>query len=404
MHTAAGVGAPIGRDAELARLRAFLERRPEDGAAALVLEGEAGIGKTAVWRVATEAARERGFRVLLARPSKAERTLSFAALADLLGDAHEVIEQLPPVQRRPLAVALLLKEADGPAPDRRAIGVALLATLRTLAEERPLLLGIDDIQWIDPPTAAALAFALRRLADQPLCVVMTERTGSDAALGHEVARAVRCERLALGPLSLGAVRRLLQEQLDATFPRPILRRIYDQSGGNPFFALELARALRSRGELLSPTDGLSVPDELERLLAERLERLPAETGEPLAGVAALAEPTLELVPEEPLEPALADGVLVLHGDRFRFAHPLLATVAYRRLRPRARRALHRRRGQVVQGPEQRARHVELGAEGPDPALAATLDAAAAQAQARGAPEAAAELAEHAITLTPPDDE
>src|SRR5919202_3335027 len=104
----AGVGAPLGRDAELARLRAFLERRPEDGAAALLLEGEAGIGKTAMWRAATEAARERGFRVLRARPSEAEQTLSFAALADLLVDAQEVIEQLPAVQRRPPAVALLL--------------------------------------------------------------------------------------------------------------------------------------------------------------------------------------------------------------------------------------------------------------------------------------------------------
>src|ERR671934_804783 len=309
MQTAAGVGALLGRDVELALLRAFLERRPEDGAAALLLEGEAGIGKTAMWQATTEAAHERGFRVLRARPSEAERTLSFAALADLLGDAHELIEQLPPVQRRPLAVALLLEEADGPAPDRRAIGVALLATLRTLAEERPLLLCIDDIQWIDPPTAAALAFALRRLADQPLCVVMAERAASDAALGHEVARALPCERLALGPLSLGAVGWLLQERLDSTFPRPILRRIYDHSGGNPFFALELARALRSRDAVLSPADELPVPDDLERLLAERLERLPAETREPLAAVAALAEPTLEVVPEESLAPAVADGGL-----------------------------------------------------------------------------------------------
>src|SRR6266508_6057157 len=132
MQAAGGVGTLLGREAELALLYAFLERRPEDGAAALLLEGEAGIGKTAVWRAATEAACERGFRVLRARPSEAERTLSFAALADLLGDAHEVIEQLPAVQRRPLAVALLLEDTEGPTPDRRAIGVALLATLRTL--------------------------------------------------------------------------------------------------------------------------------------------------------------------------------------------------------------------------------------------------------------------------------
>ena len=131
MQTATGLGALVGRDVELALLRAFLERRPEDGAAALVLEGEAGIGKTVLWQATTEAAHERGFRVLQARPSEAEQTLSFAALADLLGDAHELIEQLPPVQRRPLAVALLLEETDGPPPDRRAIAVGLLTTLRT---------------------------------------------------------------------------------------------------------------------------------------------------------------------------------------------------------------------------------------------------------------------------------
>jgi DNA-binding CsgD family transcriptional regulator/tetratricopeptide (TPR) repeat protein len=404
MQTAAGVGALVGRDVEVALLRAFLERRPEDGAAALLVEGEPGIGKTAMCRAATEAACERGFRVLRARPSEAERTLSFAALADLLGDAHGVIEQLPAMQRRPLGVALLLEETDGPTPDRRAIGVALLATLRTLAEERPLLLAIDDTQWIDPPTAAALAFALRRLADQPLCVVMTERTGSDAALGQEVARAVPCERLALGPLSLGAVRRLLQERLDAVFPRPIVRRIYDQSAGNAFFALELARALRSRGGVLSPADELPVPRELESLLAERLERLPSETQEPLAAVAALAEPTLDLVEEELLEPAFADGVLALEHGRIRFAHPLLAAVAYQRLAPRARQVLHRRLGELARDPEQRARHLALGADRTDAAVAATMDEAAAHAQARGAAGTAAELAEHAITLTPPDDE
>src|SRR5207237_2097873 len=106
-------GALLGRDVELALLRAFLERRPEGGAAALLLEGEPGIGKTAMWRAATEAARERGFRVLRTCPSEAERTLSFAALGDLLCDVHEVIARLPAVQRRPLAVALLPRETDG---------------------------------------------------------------------------------------------------------------------------------------------------------------------------------------------------------------------------------------------------------------------------------------------------
>ena len=402
MQAAARAGAPVGRDVELARLDAFLDRRPNDGAAAFLLEGDAGIGKTAVWHAAVASAREREFHVLLARPSEAERRLSFAALADLLAEAHDVIAGLPPVQRRPLAVALLLEDAGGPAPDRRAIAVALLATLRTLARERPLLVAIDDIHWLDPPSAAALAFALRRLTDVPLCVLMTERsgTGTEGVLTPELERALPLERLALGPLSLGAVRRLLQGRLGATFARPNLRRIYEQADGNPFFTLELARALQARDAVLSPADELPVPRDLERLLAERLERLPPETKEPLAAVASLGEPPLDLVQEGVLEPAFEDGVLVLEQDRIRFDHPLLATVAYRRLAPRSQRALHRRLADLVKDPEQRARHLALGAEGPDSALVATLDIAAGQAQARGAPEAAAALAEHAITLSP----
>jgi DNA-binding CsgD family transcriptional regulator/tetratricopeptide (TPR) repeat protein len=403
MQATAGARALIGRDVELALLRGFVESGTGAGAAALLVEGEAGIGKTAVWRFAVELACDRGFTVLLARPAEAERTLSFAALSDLLAENHAAIEQLPAVQRRPLAVALLLDEPRGPSPDQRAIGIALLATLQRLTRERPLLVAIDDVQWLDPPSAAAFAFALRRMADEPLRVLMSERTGSGGRLRLELERALPCERLALGPLSLGAVRRLLQERADATFPRPILRRVYDQSGGNPFFALELTLALRLQAEALSPADELPVPDDLERLLAERLERLPPETKEPLAAVAALAEPTLAVVDEEVLEPALAEGLLVLEGDRIRFAHPLLAAVAYRRLAPRPQRALHRRLAELAKDPEQRARHLALGAEGPDSALAATLDVAAGQAQARGAPAAAAELAEHAITLSPAAD-
>jgi DNA-binding CsgD family transcriptional regulator len=403
MQTPIGAETLVGRDEELARLCAFLDRRGNGSATAFLLEGEPGVGKTALWRSGVAYAHELEFRVLLARPSEPERMLSFAALADLLADAHDLIGRLPAVQRLPLSVALLLEDAHGVAPDRRAIGVALLATLRMLVQDRPLLIAVDDVQWVDSPSAAALAFALRRVAGEPLCMLVTERTGSRSVVRLELESAFPLERLELGPLSLGALQRLLRERVGSTFPRPILRRIHEHSGGNPFFALELARAMQVRGTVLSPADELPVPRDLERLLAERLERLPWETKEPLAAVAALAEPTLDLVAEEMLEPAIADGVLVLDGDHIRFAHPLLAAVAYRRLAPRARRVLHRRLAELVADLEQRARHCALGADGPDPELAAMLDAAAAQAYARGAPEAAADLAERAIQLTGPAD-
>src|SRR5438874_13470265 len=116
MHRGLGAEDLVGRDEELAHLCAFLDRRGNRSARAFLLEGEPGIGKTAVWHSAVAYARDLEFRVLVAHPSEPERTLSFAALADLLADAHDVIERLPAVQRRPLSVALLLEDADGMAP------------------------------------------------------------------------------------------------------------------------------------------------------------------------------------------------------------------------------------------------------------------------------------------------
>jgi hypothetical protein len=201
MQTPIGAETLVGRDEELARLCAFLDGRGNGSATAFLLEGEPGMGKTALSRSGVAYAHELEFRVLVARPSEPERMLSFATLADLLADVHDVIGGLPAVQRLPLSVALLLEDEHGVAPDRRAIGVALLATLRTLVQDRPLLIAVDDVQWVDAPSAAALAFALRRVAGEPLCVLVAERTGSGSALRLELERALPLERLTLGPLS-----------------------------------------------------------------------------------------------------------------------------------------------------------------------------------------------------------
>ena len=392
----------VGRDEELARIDAFLTRRGTGGAA-LVLEGEAGIGKTTLWLAGVERARERGFRVLVARPAEAERELSFAALGDLLSDVHEQIRSLPPPQRRPLEAALLLDETPGAPVEPRAVAVALLAVLRALAREQPLLLAIDDVQWLDSPSAIALSFAVRRAVEEPVAVLLAQRTGPAVTPHFVLDRSIGVERLVAGPLSLGALRRLLEDRLDLRFPRPILRRIHDRAGGNPFFALELARALAARGGQLSPQEELPVPDDLERLVADRLHVLPVETKEALAAVAALGEPTLDRLDERVLEPAFAAGVLVLAGERVRFEHPLLAAAAYSALTPARRRALHRRLAELVDDGEERARHLALGAEGPDPAIAAVLDDAAQRARLRGAPEVAADLAEWSLRLGGEDD-
>lgn len=389
-------GDVLGRVEELARIEAFLDGIA-DGAAGLVLEGDAGIGKTELWQAAVAGARVRGYGVLEARPAEAERGLSFTGLADLLAAASDEIAELPPPQRRSLSVALLLEEPGGAPPDPRAIAVAALAVLRQLAARQPLVVAVDDVQWLDPASSAALSFALRRAAGERIGALLVRRSSIETPL--ELDAVIPRERIEVGPLSFGAIQRLLRDQLGASFTRSTLRRIHERSGGNPFFALELARALHVRGGDLVSGEELPVPDDLGRLVRERLAALPPETAEPLAAISALAEPTFRVIGrDEALDTAFDAGILVLVGERVRFAHPLLAAGAYEALAPRRRRALHRRLAEQVEDFEQQARHLALGADGPDPRLAALLEEAAMRAHARGAPEAAAELAELALRL------
>lgn len=154
----------VGRERELALLRAFLDDASE-GPAQLVLEGEAGIGKTVLWQAGVEEAGRRGFRVLAARPAEAEQGFAHAGLGDLFEPWRaEVLPALPAPRRRALEVALLLGEPAGAAEvDPRALGVAVADSLQVLAGEAPVLVAIDDVQWLDASSARALAFALRRL-------------------------------------------------------------------------------------------------------------------------------------------------------------------------------------------------------------------------------------------------
>jgi ATP/maltotriose-dependent transcriptional regulator MalT len=401
----------IGRDEELAGLRAFLDDL-DQLPAAFLLEGEPGIGKTVLWRAGAELARQRGLRVLSAIPATAETRLSFAALADLLDPwLGDVLPALPRPQRRALEIALLLEDAKGPPPDQRAVAFAFLAAVRTLAKDGPVVLAVDDVQWLDAPSAFMVEFALRRLREDPVAFLFTLRTGDEPApLGLERALpAEGVQRLTVGALSLGALHHLMSERLGRVLPRPKLRRVYELSGGNPFFALELARALERGSIRLEP--GEPLPATLGSLVQEGLAVLPAETQAALLAASALSQPTLELVgqaaggdPEGRLAPALSARVIEFDDGRIRFSHPLLASGVYSATTPAERRALHRRLADLVPDAEERARHLAHGAEGPDQTIAAALDDAARQAHARGALPAAAELSEQARRLTPPDQE
>jgi DNA-binding CsgD family transcriptional regulator len=390
----------VGRDQELAATAAFLDG---DLPSALVLAGEAGIGKTTVWRAALEQAREQDFRVLVCRPAESEARLSFAGLSDLLEPVlDQRLEALPAVQRRALEAALLLSEGEGPPPDQRTISTACLGLFRRLAQERPLLVAVDDVQWLDPPTSLVLEFAARRLAEEPIALLVAERlTGEhDAPLG--LGRAdLGVTWVRLGPLSTGALHQFLRDRLGVTLTRPAMQRVHEASGGNPFYALELVRALQTVGGRIQPGRPLPVPETLEAILRERLEVLPVRAREVLAAAAALARPTEAILGDSlALEQALEAGVIEVSDGEIRFTHPLLASAAYTSIEAAERWRLHRRLAEVVSDPEERARHLALGAETPNEQVAGALDEAARHAAARGAPAAAAELAELAVRLTP----
>jgi predicted ATPase len=253
-----------GRDEQLASLVALLDA-PDRLPAAAVIIGEAGIGKTAVWLTALEEARARRFRVLSCRPSEAEARFSFAGLADLLGGMPDgVLHELPVRQRRALDTALALADAEE-VVEQGVLAFAFMRVLRSMAEEAAVLLAVDDVHWLDRPSLALFRYALRRLESEPVAALVTAR-GQGAAWLRADLPAERVLEVELGPLSVGALHRLLQERLGMRFPRPVLLRIWEASSGNPFFALELARALQRRGGRVEPGTQLPLPPALEGLV------------------------------------------------------------------------------------------------------------------------------------------
>jgi DNA-binding CsgD family transcriptional regulator len=394
-----------GRASELAAIEEFVDSIAGQPSC-LVLEGPAGVGKTTLWRAALDAARRRGLRVLETRPAQAEATLAFAGLGDLLGaSVDDVIDSLPAPQAEALQVALMLRRPGAEPPGAGAVAVATLSAVRVLTAESPLLIAVDDVQWLDATTASVLAFAWRRMRDERLGVVTVWRTGERTP--DLIASDERTRRLRVEPLSVGAVHEILRARLDRPLSRPALLRAYEVAGGNAFYALELGRALAEREVIPAPGEPLPVPERLRDLVDDRLAALSEATRDALAATAALSAPTLQLVAaefggEEVLRPAFKAQLLEMDRDRLRFAHPLLAAAAYERQDSMSRRALHRRLAGVVGDEEERARHLALAADGPDPDVAAELEEAAIHARSRGAAASAAELCELACRLTPPE--
>jgi DNA-binding CsgD family transcriptional regulator len=401
----------VGRDAEVEAISRWLREATPDRPA-LVVEGVPGIGKTAVVADALATALALPMRVLAARPAEPEADLAHAGLLDLIGrDAEDVLPGLPPPQRHALEVALLRRPAEAAPPDRLAVSVATAATLAALAEPDPVLVVIDDAQWLDPATSEVLRFVARRSRDGRVRILAARRAGmpSGSGFGGDLPSD---RRIALGPLSLGAIHAIVYERTGLALDRPRLRRLHELSGGNAFYAIELARGISAGTFGLAEGDPL--PPDLESLVGRRVADLPPETQALLATAAAASAPTVRLLsavaPDEDvaalLAPAVEAGIIgrpTAVDGAIVFEHPLLAGATLATVSADERRGLHRALARSVSDPVERARHLAEGSIGPDEAVATILEGAALDAFRRGAPSVAADLSAAARQFSEPSD-
>jgi DNA-binding CsgD family transcriptional regulator len=392
----------VARERELDAISSFLD--PDvTGGRALILDGEAGIGKTTLWRVGTEIARKRGFRVLVSSASESETQLAYTTLRDLVADAFDdVAEELPPPQRHALAVVLLREDPTEDPLEPATVAVATLTTLQLLNMRSPILLAIDDFQWSDPASTDVISYVLRRLGSTRVHAWLAHRRRAGGEPPPDL------PRLEVGPVSVGALGRIIGDRLGVAYSRRTLQRIHEMSEGNIFHALEIARTIGDPTSL-PVTGDLPVPPSLLELVKERLAALPAATFQSLAVTSALSRPTLAVLgaalDEDPipsLDAAVELEIIRIDGSNVSFVHPLIAASAYE-LAGYRRPAIHGRLAQVVVDVEERARHLVRAEVEPGASVAEIVEEGAVAAAARGAPAVAADLAEAAARLTPPDD-
>jgi hypothetical protein len=276
----------IVRIEEWRRIREFAKFVPTRPAG-LAIAGEAGAGKSTLWRSAIDAAAQAGHRVLRSERSATEAELSFAGLSDLLGDLMSSVgHDIPAPQREALEVALLLRPTGEEPPTAHALSLAVLAVLRVCLEDGPTLIAIDDVQWLDAASLDAMTFALRRLTTGPLSVLLAARSDAPAdplTVGapplsrdwQDLLNAVpAAQRIDLAPLTTEQVRNVLPTSLSKTQ----VRLIAERARGNPFWAKEIVASQDSPESPLAPT---------ARGLTQRLVHLLSpEAAQALAVVAA----------------------------------------------------------------------------------------------------------------------
>lgn len=375
----------IGRDEDVAWIGAFVDRMVSSGGSVL-LSGDAGIGKSTLLDAGAAEARRRGMRVLRAEGAEFESDLSYSALNQLLRPVLDDLHAVEQPLRQALEVALGLR--DGAAPLPLTVANATLALLDRVGGDAPVVVVVDDVHWVDAPSAMLLGMVARRTAATRIGLLMAARSGHPTLL----AGAVTAERV-VGPLPTAAARDLvLREQPGLTY---FLReRLLEVSGGNPLALIELGTAIAGDPDATvasGPT--LPLTRRLRQLYADRLRRLPEKTRALL--LAAALEPSCDgsilrsvgggTDAAAEIAPAVQDGLVELgRGAAVRFTHPLArsAVVSLAGLDERARG--HRLLADaLVHDPARRAWHLGQASIGPDEDIARQLDEAAPLVFARG---------------------
>jgi DNA-binding CsgD family transcriptional regulator/tetratricopeptide (TPR) repeat protein len=390
----------LDRERERAALDGLLGDLRSGRGGALVVRGEAGVGKSALLEYVAGAAAD--MRLARAVGVESEMELAFAGLHLLCAPLLDRLEDLPGPRRDALGVAFGLRA--GGAPDRFLVALAVLTLLSEVAGERPLLCVVDDAQWLDQASAQVLAFAARRLLAEPVGLIFAAREPGEQFRGLPDLEVRGLPDKDARALLASAVRVRLDEQ--------VWDRIVAETNGNPLALLELPRGL-------SPTQlaggfGLvgvqAVPARIEQGFRDRLEALPGDTRSLM--LIAAAEPTGDPVlmwraagrlgiTASAAEAAQADGLLEI-GARVRFRHPLVRSAVYSSASLPQRRVAHQALAEVTdpgRDPDRRAWHLAAAAPGPDEGVAAELERSAGRAQARGGVAAAAAFLRRAVELT-----
>ncbi|MCC6619569.1 MAG: AAA family ATPase [Chloroflexi bacterium] len=404
MTHAAPTNEVVGRGPAISAVRSWYDaRRP----VMLVIDGPAGLGKTTVWRVAVAELERAGARVLASEPTEAESRLSFLGLADLLAPDYDAIAALlPPPQAVALALALRLEEGRGRILDETAVARGALAATRLLARQHgSLVLAIDDLRWLDPPTLAVITYIARHVeTDDGIRILGTHRIDEPDPPGLDRIAAV--DRLALEPISVGGIHRIVRLHTGIVLPRPRLLEVHEMASGNPLHAIELVRST----EPGQPMRGRS----LARLFAARVGALPAESARAMLMMAASADRSLDRLDRAwrasrpdgsdslgaAIGLAIEAGLVVMEGGRLRPVHPLVAHVTYEEAEPQLRRATHRALAATSADAEERALHLGRSVDEPNAAIADQMEAAAEE-RGHGLRAARAAMFEHAARITPP---